>query len=104
MMKMKDHHMYYKPTNHDTQPLTLVLDPEVADLIDLFEKPFEAPRQIKGRRKLVEMENSDWYNNDNLGLKTLRKADRVKFLHMPGGHDKFSVLEAQIMFVPALNL
>ena len=52
----------------------------------------------------MEMEKSDWYNNDNLGLKTLREAERVKFLHMPGGHDKFSVLEAQIMFVPALNL
>lgn len=50
------------------------------------------------------MKDSEWYLNDNLGIKTLNEADRVKFLHMPGGHDKFSVLEAQEMFVPALKL
>lgn len=104
MMKMHNHPLHYKPTDHNTKPLPLELDQELVELIDLFEKPFDAPRQIRGRRKLVEMENSDWYKNDNLGLKTLREAERVKFLHMPGGHDKFSILEAQIMFVPALNL
>jgi hypothetical protein len=50
------------------------------------------------------MEETPWYQNDNLGLKTLKEANRVRFLHMPGGHDKFSVLEAREMFVPALKL
>lgn len=48
------------------------------------------------------MVDSDWYQNDNLGLKTLNEANRINLLHMPGGHDKFSVSEARIMFVPAL--
>jgi hypothetical protein len=50
------------------------------------------------------MVQSDWYLDDNLGFKTLNEANRIKFLHMPGGHDKFSIEEAQTMFVPALNL
>lgn len=50
--------------------------------------------QAFGKRKLVSMHESEWYENDNLGLKTLNEANRVHFLHMPGGHDKFSVLEA----------
>lgn len=37
MMRMKDHHMYYKPTKLETKPLPLELDPEIAELIDLFE-------------------------------------------------------------------
>jgi hypothetical protein len=50
------------------------------------------------------MEQSDWYLDDNLGLKTLNEAGRVKLLHMPGDHDGFSLDEATSMFVPALNL
>jgi hypothetical protein len=104
VQNMRDHPLFYKPMDFSTKPLPLVLDKELQDLMEVFEKPFDAPRQVKGRRKVVNMLSSLWYKNDNLGLRTLHEADRVKFLHMPGGHDKFSVLEAQVMFVPVLNL
>lgn len=78
---------------------------EGSEILSEFEQPFEQPMQNRGgRTKLVKMVQTDWYLNDNLGFKTLNEAKRIKFLHMPGGHDKFSIEEAQIMFVPALNL
>ena len=74
---MEEHELHYKPTDYSTKPLPMVLDQEVSEYMSVFTKPYKAPRQLRGRRKLVKMEASEWYKNDNLGLKTLKEADRV---------------------------
>ena len=58
--------------------------------ISEFEKPTpnaaEYEQDYEGR-KLIWMEDTDWYKNDALGLKTLEEDGRILKLHMEGGHD-----------------
>mmetsp|Transcript_10925 Transcript_10925/g.18259 ORF Transcript_10925/g.18259 Transcript_10925/m.18259 type:complete len:110 (+) Transcript_10925:743-1072(+) len=74
------------------------------DILEQFEEPFEYPEQMRGNRRLIKMDQTDWYIEDNLGLRALNDADRLIFLHMRGDHDEFSMEEAEEMFVPVLNL
>ena len=95
---------FYLPSEQTANKIEPLIENQFTQELKRFEKRYETDPQAWGKRNLVKMVDTLWYQNDNLGLKTLNEANRVRFLHMPGGYDKFSVLEAQEMFIPALKL
>lgn len=54
--------------------------------------------------KLVPLEQTEWFKQDYLGLKTLEDEHRVLKLHLGGGHDEFSPEDVKKTFAPALML
>ena len=50
------------------------------------------------------MEDTSWYNQDPLGIKTLNEAGRFLKLNMHCGHDLFSMDEAEELFPYTLML
>ena len=57
---------------------------------------------IHNEYKLVPLEQTEWFNKDYLGLKTLEGEHRVLKLHMEGGHDEFSMEDVRKTYAPAL--
>jgi hypothetical protein len=51
----------------------------------------------------VPLEQTEWFEKDFLGLKTLEDEGRVLKLHLPGGHDWFSMDDVRKTFAPALR-
>ena len=51
---------------------------------------------------LLPLEDSDWYKNDTLGLKTLNEAGKVTFSEVDGDHLQFSQSDIDNTIVPFL--
>lgn len=53
-------------------------------------------------RKVVALEDSDFYKNDDIGLKTLNDAKKVQFISVEGDHLQFSKDDVTNTFIPFL--
>lgn len=53
-------------------------------------------------KNVVALEDSDWYKNDVLGLKTLNDDKKVQFISIDGDHLQFSKDDINNTFVPFL--
>jgi palmitoyl-protein thioesterase len=51
---------------------------------------------------LLALEDSDWYKNDVLGLKTLNEAGKVTFSSVDGDHLQFSQSDIDNTIIPFL--
>ena len=69
-----------------------------------FEKKYDSKQQERNSRVFIKMEDTQWYQMDYLGVRTLDTNGRFLKLHMPGDHDMFSMLEAEEMFPKAMML
>lgn len=57
----------------------------------------------KGKRKVVKMEDTDWYKQDVLGLKTLQDTNRLFTHHINAGHVQYTQDDVMNKFIPFLR-
>merc|ERR1712226_1032414 len=53
-------------------------------------------------KEVVALEDSDFYKNDDIGLKTLNEAKKVQFISVEGDHLQFSKDDVTNTFIPFL--
>ena len=54
-------------------------------------------------KSVVALEDTDFYKNDLIGLKTLNEAKKVQFISIDGDHLQFSKTDINDTFIPFLT-
>lgn len=53
--------------------------------------------------KVIPLEDTDFYKNDNIGLKSLLDAKKVQKISWPGNHLQFTIAQINNVVVPFLK-
>lgn len=61
-------------------------------------------RDKDGKRKKVDMEDTEIYKNDWLGLKYLQEHNKIKMVHIDAQHIKYTPEDVHKTFLPFLRL
>jgi len=68
----------------------------------VYPKESEWFQQLDSNGEVQALEDSDWYNADKLGLKTLNDAKKVQFSAVDGDHLQFSQDDINNTIIPFL--
>ena len=68
----------------------------------VYPKESEHFQQLDANGEVQALEDSDWYKNDSLGLKTLNEAGKVQFVSVDGDHLQFSTDDINNTIIPFL--
>ena len=69
----------------------------------VYPKESEWFQQLDSDGNVQALEDSDFYKNDTLGLKTLNEAKKVQFVSIDGDHLQFSSSDITDTFIPFLT-
>jgi hypothetical protein len=60
-------------------------------------------KDASGQRRIIPMEESDFYKNDDLGLKTLKEQNKLAIVHIDGQHTEYKEEHINQFFIPFLK-
>ena len=69
----------------------------------VYPKESEWFQTLDSKGNLLNLEDSDFYKQDYIGVKTLNEAGKIKFVSIKGDHLRFQESDIENTFVPFLT-